>query len=298
MVQSVQQGVTRRQGPPDRRGRGAARKSGFWALLAVALLVVALVVVVAGCGSNSQASTGASTATSVAASGQSNTGQSGTGQSTTGQSFPSGPPSGSNGQMPSGSPGSSTSSTDTAGTTTTTAAPVADTTTTAAPTTTTSLDDGQYGDGIYKAGTDVSSGLYKGSVVATGAHWEISSDANGLRYVASGDPTGPFYVKVTSGQYLKVNGAIIAKASSDAADPLATTGLTNGTYRVGYDIEAGWYTGKVTGDTTMGYWQISSDANGQKLVASDYPMGTFTFKVKDGQYVTLRGVTIDFHSED
>lgn len=287
MVQSVQQGLTRRQGPPRWRGRGAARKSGFWALPAVALLVLALVVAVAGCGSDSQASTGTSTKTSVATSGQS-----GNGQSTTGQSFPSGPPSGADGQRPSGGPGGSTSSTDAAGTTTTTAAVAEDTTTTEAPTTTTSLDDGQYGDGIYKAGTDLDSGLYKGTAVATGAHWEISSDANGLRYVASGDPTGPFYVKVSSGQYLKLNGVIIAEAPDDESDPLATADLSNGTYRVGYDIEAGWYTGKVTGDTTMGYWQISSDANGQKLVASDYPMGTFTFKVKDGQYVGLRGVTI------
>jgi len=48
----------------------------------------------------------------------------------------------------------------------------------------------------------------------------------------------------------------------------------------------------VTGKSTIGYWQISSDANGQKLVASDYPMGSFTFKVTSGQYLTLRGVTI------
>ncbi len=262
-------------------------------LLAVGLLLMALVVGVAACGSTGKAASG-STVTSVAGSGQSTTGQSTTGQSTTGQSFPSGPPSGINGGPPSGAPGSNTSSTDTTGTadTTTTVTAAQDTTTTAAPTTTTSLDDDQHGDGIYKAGVDIKTGLYKGTTVADGAHWEISSDANGAKYVASGDPTGQFYVKVTYGQYLRLNAAIIQKASSTAADPLATTDLTNGTYRVGYDIEAGWYTGKGTGDTTMGYWQISSDANGQTLVANEYPMGTFTVKVTKGQYITLRGVTI------
>lgn len=110
--------------------------------------------------------------------------------------------------------------------------------------------------------------------------------------MASTDPTGSFYVKVTSGEYLRLNGVIIEKASGHAADPLATTGLSDGTYRVGYDIEAGWYTGTITGESTIGYWQISSDANGQTLTANDYPMGSFTLKVKSGQYLTLRGVTI------
>ena len=293
MVQSTQQEPTRRHGTPKCHGRGAAGRSGFWTLLAVGLLLMALVVGVAACGSTTQATSG-STLTSVAGSGQSTTGRSTTGQSTTGQSFPSGPPSGTNGGPPSGVPGSNTSSTDTTGTadTTTTVAAAQDTTTTAAPTTTTSLDDGQYGDGIYKAGVDIKTGLYKGTTVADGAHWEISKDANDAKYVAGGDPTGQFYVKVTYGQYLRLNGVIIQKASTTAADPLATTDLTNGTYRVGYDIEAGWYTGKVTGDTTMGYWQISSDANGQTLVANEYPMGTFTVKVTKGQYISLRGVTI------
>ena len=48
----------------------------------------------------------------------------------------------------------------------------------------------------------------------------------------------------------------------------------------------------VTGTSTIGYWQISSDANGQTLVAGDYPMDAFTFKVTKGQYLTLRGVTV------
>ena len=34
--------------------------------------------------------------------------------------------------------------------------------------------------------------------------------------------------------------------------------------RVGYDIAAGWYQGTVKDH--MGYWQVSSDANGQTLV--------------------------------
>jgi hypothetical protein len=275
MVRSEQHGLTRRQDERGWRGRGPARGSGLWALAIVASLVAVMIVAATGCGSNSQTSASTSSTTAVA-----------------GQNGPTGsmPAGFQGGTPPSGVPGQNTSSTDS--TTTTTAAAVSSTTTTEAVTTSTSLADGQYGDGIYKAGTDIDSDLYKGTVVSGTGHWEITSDASGVKYVASADPTGAFYVKVTSGQYLRLSGVIIEAASSDATDPLATTDLKDGTYRVGYDIEAGWYAGTVTGVSTIGYWQISTDANGLKLKASDYPRGTVTFKVQDGQYLTLRGVTV------
>ena len=254
---------------------GPAGRSALWALAIVASLVAVMAVAATGCGSNSQTSASTSS-TAVAAA----------------QNGPSGsmPAGFQGGTPPSGLPSQNTSSSDS--TTTTTAVAASSTTTTEAATTSTSLADGQYGDGIYKAGTDIDSDLYKGSVVSGTGHWEITSDASGVKYVASGDPTGSFYVKVTSGQYLRLTDVVIEAASSNATDPLATTDLKDGTYRVGYDIQAGWYTGTVTGVSTIGYWQISTDANGQKLKASDYPRGTFTFKVIDGQYLTLRGVTI------
>jgi hypothetical protein len=276
MVQSEQRGPTRREGPCGWRARGSARRNGFGALAVVALLVVMVTVSATGCGSNTQAS--ASTTASVTVAGQTGFGQ----------SLPSGPPSG---NPPSGAPIASTSSTDTAGVTATTTVTAAEsTTTTEAPTTTTSLASGQHGDGIYEAGVDISTGLYRGTITGTKAHWEISSDANGDKYVASGDPTGGFYVKVTYGQYLRLNGVIIETAGSTVADPLATSNLTDGTYRVGYDIAVGWYKGTV--NDGMGYWQISSDANGQTLVANDYPLGSFKLKVTSGQFLTLRGVTV------
>jgi hypothetical protein len=97
-------------------------------------------------------------------------------------------------------------------------------------------------------------------------------------------------VKATSGYYLRLSGVTIAPASTTAADPLPSSNISNGTYRVGYDIAAGWYQGTVKDH--MGYWQVSSDANGQTLVANDYAMAPFAVKVKSGQYITLRGVTI------
>ena len=155
---------------------------------------------------------------------------------------------------------------------------------------TTVVEEGTYSDGIYLVGTDIPSGLYKGSVNGGSGHWEISSDANGERFVAGGDPVGQFYLKVTGGEYLRLKGVRVAKASTTAADPLLASNIGDGTYRVGYDIATGWYQGTTNG--SLGYWEISSDANGQELVAADYVRGPFTLKVKSGQYLTLRGVTI------
>jgi hypothetical protein len=166
----------------------------------------------------------------------------------------------------------------------------ATTATTLAETTTTTLAEGSYSDGVYLVGTDIASGLYKGTVNGGSGHWEITRDANGERFVAAGDPVGQFYVKVTSGRYLRLTGVTIAKAATTAADPLLSSGIGAGTFRVGYDISSGWYQGTV--DDHLGYWEITSDANGQTLVASDYVTGPFTLNVKSGQYLTLRGVSV------
>ncbi len=276
MVASDKQSLTQQGWAAGSHKRPSLDGKRFCAVVCVVLLAILLVTTMAGCSSNGEAAPNTA-GTTVA--GQTVTPQTGAPTGT--------PPTDANGQItpPSGGMpilGSST-------TTTAAAASADSTTTTLAPTTTTTLADGQYSDGIYLAGTDIDTGLYHGTVNGDKGHWEISSDANGDKFVAGGDPTGPFYVKVKSGQYLRLSDVVIKAASTTAADPLATSGLTDGTYRVGYDIEAGWYDGAVNGG--MGYWEISSDANGTSIVANDYPLGPFSLKVKDGQYLTLRGVT-------
>jgi hypothetical protein len=270
MAEGAKQRVMRRRATPDGPRLGSPRRRAGWVLPGVALLLIAIIgASVAACSSSTEAAS--DTTTTSAAAGA------------TGQTRPAGgPPSGNGPQMMQG--GTAT----TGATTSTTLAQT--TTSSAGPTTTTTLAEGSYSDGIYLAGTDISSGLYKGTANGDGAHWEISSDANGEVFVASGDPVGQFYVKVTSGYYLRLSGVVIAKASTTAADPLLSSNISDGTYRVGYDIEAGWYQGTV--NDHMGYWEVSSDANGQTLVANDYATAPFTLNVTSGQYITLRGVTI------
>ena len=273
MAKGKEQRLTLRRATPDGQRpprAGSPRRTAGWVLTGVALLLMAVLAAsVAACGSGNEGASDTTTA-SVAA-------------GPTGQNGPmGGPPSGGMPPMMQGGP-------PTTGATTTTMLPET-TTSSAAQTTTTTLAEGSYSDGIYLVGTDIESGLYKGTVDDGAGHWEISSDANGERFVASADPAGQFYVKATSGYYLRLSGVTMAQASTTAADPLLSSNIGDGTYRVGYDIAAGWYQGTV--DDHMGYWEVCSDANGQTLVASDYATEPFTVKVKSGQYITLRGVTI------
>ena len=69
-----------------------------------------------------------------------------------------------------------------------------------------------YSAGTYLVGTDISAGTYKGITTGTyGGYWQISSDPNGDDIIANDITTGPFYVQVTSGQYLKLSGVTITK---------------------------------------------------------------------------------------
>ncbi len=271
MAKGQKQTPTGRRATSDCLGRRSPRRRASWGLLGVALLLMAMIAAsVAACGSDTGAASGTTTTSAVA--------------DATGQTGP-------RGQFPGGAGGPMMQGGLLATTDVTTSTTLAQTTTsTPAPTTTTTLAEGSYSDGIYLVGTDISSGLYKGTVDDGAGHWEISTDANGERFVASGDPAGQFYVKATSGYYLRLTGVTIAKASTTAADPLPSSNIGDGTYRVGYDIAAGWYQGAV--DDSMGYWEVTSDANAQSLVANDYPLAPFTVKVKSGQYITLRGVSI------
>ena len=283
MAISEEQGFTHRRATPagdrpysPRRRTGAPRRRIAWAPAGVALLLTAIIAVsAAACNSGTQGDPDTTT-TSAATSATGAVGQMGP---------MGGPPAG-------GAPQFIQGGLPTTGATTSTSLS-ATTTSAAAPATTTTLAEGSYSDGIYLVGTDIEAGLYKGTVDsdATGAaHWEISSDANGERFVAGGDPVGQFYVKATSGYYLRLKGVTIAKAGTTAADPLLSSNLGDGTYRVGYDIAAGWYQGTV--NDRMGYWEVCGDANAQTLIASDYATAPFSVKVKSGQYITLRGVTI------
>lgn len=280
---------------PTPRGRGEQRPGGPGSprahsrasLPIVVTLIAAMVVTLGACAANAQETTGGARTTAARdlreTTGEA-TDQTGV-TSPTAVTRPTAPPG-----EPAGSPtaptvGSPAVTTGSATTTTSLSTPA-----TAGQTTTTTGTEDTYSDGIYLVGTDLSAGLYRGTVDGDGAHWEISGDANGEKFVAGGDPTGPFYIKVKSGQYLRLSKVTIWQTSTASTAPLVTAHVGDGTYRAGTDIAAGWYHGTV--NDGLGYWEVSSDANGQSIVANDYVTGPFSVKVKSGQYLTLRGVTV------
>jgi hypothetical protein len=146
-----------------------------------------------------------------------------------------------------------------------------------------------YSDGTYLVGTDIPAGSYKGTVSGGTGYWQVSKDANGNNILANGNPVGSFYVQIKKGQYLKISGAEITRATTATVSSTAKT-VSDGTYLVGTDIRAGRYKGSVDGGS--GYWQVSRDANGDNIVANDNPTGSFYVQVKNGQYLTLSGATI------
>jgi hypothetical protein len=75
----------------------------------------------------------------------------------------------------------------------------------------------------------------------------------------------------------------------EPAAPAPTT-FSDGVYKVGTDIKAGTYRGTTVGD--RGYWEISTDANGNDIVANDNVTSSFYLAVKKGQYLKLNGVEI------
>ena len=80
----------------------------------------------------------------------------------------------------------------------------------------------------------------------------------------------------------------IDESVADTADD-GSTG--EGTYLVGTDLAAGRYKGSPDGDVDA-YWQISKDANGDKIIANDNAGGQFYVTVRKGQYLTINRATI------
>ena len=80
--------------------------------------------------------------------------------------------------------------------------------------------------------------------------------------------------------------------SPSPGQPATASSIGDGVYLVGTDIPAGLYKGTTLSDT-FSVWQISSDANGSSIIASDpVTSGQFYVQVKQGQYLKLSGVQI------
>lgn len=83
--------------------------------------------------------------------------------------------------------------------------------------------------------------------------------------------------------------AVTTAPAPKPARPTPTT-ISDGVYKVGTDMQAGTYKGTTISDS--GYWRISTDANGDDIVANDIVTSSFYLTVKKGQYLKLVDVEI------
>ena len=92
-------------------------------------------------------------------------------------------------------------------------------------------------------------------------------------------------VKAKAEADAKAAAAVAAAAAAAKANTFAA-----GIYLVGTDLPAGRYKGAPAAGSA--YWQISSDANGNDIIANNNVEGPFYIEVKAGQYLEVRRAQI------
>ncbi|NMD69327.1 hypothetical protein HHO41_03435 [Bacillus sp. DNRA2] len=156
--------------------------------------------------------------------------------------------------------------------------------------------EGKIKSGVYKVGTDLTAGEYLVFAKSI-AYIEAASDSTGkLESIIFNDnlPSGSHsYVTLNDGDYFKLQGAEMYPVAS-APSVIPKNGLyKEGMYKVGPDIPAGEY--KVTlGSSGMGYIEVNTGSRHQLdgIVTNENVQADMYITVADGQYLTLRGVSI------
>jgi uncharacterized delta-60 repeat protein len=125
----------------------------------------------------------------------------------------------------------------------------------------------------------------------------VAIQADGKIVVAGMANSGRSKMKVALARYVAAAVGSPSTASAVASSPsphqsATASSISDGVYLVGTDIPAGSYKGTTVSDT-FSAWQISSDANGSSIIASDpATSGQFYVQVKQGQCLKLSGVQI------
>jgi len=159
-------------------------------------------------------------------------------------------------------------------------------------------DDGRIEEGTYKIGTDIPAGEY---IVFAGsmAYVECAKDSSGqLDSIIFNDnlPSGShLYVTLNNGEYFKMQFAYMYPVDKAPSVKPADGVYKDGMYKVGKDIPAGEYKVKVTDPSGMGYFEVSKDSRHvlDSIVTNENVQSDTYLTVSNGQYLLLRGVTIE-----
>lgn len=142
--------------------------------------------------------------------------------------------------------------------------------------------------GMYKVGVDISEGEYLISPTKDSGYYEITSDSTGSTEsrIDNDNFSGTRYVTLKDGEYITLKRCQMTSVENIQPQKPQNGMLSNGMYKVGFDIEAGEY--KLRTESS-GYFEIRSNSRGgsQGRVTNDNFEGERYITVSDGQYLQL-----------
>ena len=151
-----------------------------------------------------------------------------------------------------------------------------------------------YAPDTYKVGIDIPSGEYMLVQYYTDAsgYMCVSSDSNGNDIIDNALFKNFHYIKVSSGQYLKLTNAIAVSADKYSVPNVNTSCLKEGMYKVGVDIPAGEYKAMATSSSISGYYAIYNTASADRDIEDNELFTSSSYvTVINGQYLELSNCT-------
>ncbi len=146
-----------------------------------------------------------------------------------------------------------------------------------------------YTDGQYKVGVDIPAGqyiAYPEYYYGYSGYFAITSDANGDDIISNDNFSGQRYLTVSDGQYLELSSCTAYSVSDKKAIDSSAGYLDEGQYKAGDDITEGLFI-IYANDGESAYYCISSDANGDDIIANENFENQAYVYVESGQYLQV-----------
>ncbi len=146
-----------------------------------------------------------------------------------------------------------------------------------------------YTEGQYKVGVDIPAGqyiAYPEYFYGNSGYFAVTSDANGNDIISNDYFSGQRYFTVSDGQYLELSGCTAYSVSDKKAIDSSAGYLDEGQYKAGDDITEGLFI-IYANDGESAYYCVSSDANGEDIIANENFENQAYVYVESGQYLQV-----------
>lgn len=152
--------------------------------------------------------------------------------------------------------------------------------------------------GKYKVGVNLAPGEYRIYSSAKSSYFAITADSNGDDILNNDNFKDISYVNVLEGEYLELSRCFIVPFNPEDPKDDSRTILTDGVYKVGFDLDPGEYYLEVAAEGKKGYWAIlDSSYSDQDIISNEnYENQTFV-TVEEGQYLELSRTILDLDNQ-